>query len=133
MDTSDITCATVTVEAGIAEVTLAATGKANRMGPEYWAQMPTLFARLDAEDAVRVVLLKGAGEHFSFGLDLASMPPLRPSATRIADSPSGIRRPERSARRRYRNDGRDALCGAPDSRVDCPADCWLGGRRRHAG
>lgn len=73
MDTSDLTCATITVEAGIAEVTLAATGKANRMGPEYWAQMPTLFSRLDAEDAVRVVLLKGAGAHFSFGLDLASM------------------------------------------------------------
>ena len=73
MDTTDLTCATVTVEAGIAEVTLAATGKANRMGPDYWAQMPTLFARLDADDAVRVVLLRGAGEHFSFGLDLASM------------------------------------------------------------
>lgn len=73
MDTSDLTCATIAVEAGIAEVTLAATGKANRMGPEYWAQMPTLFSRLDAEDAVRVVLLTGAGAHFSFGLDLASM------------------------------------------------------------
>lgn len=73
MDTTDITCATVTLEAGIAEVTLSATGKANRMGPDYWTQLPTLFARLDAEEAVRVVLLKGAGEHFSFGLDLASM------------------------------------------------------------
>lgn len=44
MDTSDITCATITIEGGIAEVTLAATGKANRMGPEYWAQMPTILA-----------------------------------------------------------------------------------------
>jgi enoyl-CoA hydratase len=73
MNTSDLTCASVTVADGIADVVLAATGKANRMGPDYWAQMPTLFSRLDDDEAVRVVLLRGAGEHFSFGLDLASM------------------------------------------------------------
>ncbi|MBE2248233.1 MAG: crotonase/enoyl-CoA hydratase family protein [Myxococcus sp.] len=73
METNDLTCATVSLDAGVAHVTLAATGKANRMGPDYWAQMPTLFARLDADEAVRVVLLDGAGAHFSFGLDLASM------------------------------------------------------------
>lgn len=73
MNTSDLTCATVTVEAGVAEVTLAATGKANRMGPDYWAQLPTLFARLDDEASVRAIVLRGAGEHFSFGLDLAAM------------------------------------------------------------
>jgi len=73
MDTTDLTCASVDVASGIAEVTLTATGKGNRMGPDYWAQMPTLFGRLDADEAVRVVLLKGAGAHFSFGLDLAAM------------------------------------------------------------
>lgn len=73
MNTADLTCASVTVADGIADVVLAATGKANRMGPDYWAQMPTLFARLDEDESVRVVLLRGAGEHFSFGLDLASM------------------------------------------------------------
>ncbi|MBL8923662.1 MAG: crotonase/enoyl-CoA hydratase family protein [Myxococcaceae bacterium] len=73
MNTSDLTCATVTVEAAVAEVTLTATGKANRMGPDYWAQLPTLFARLDEEAAVRAIVLRGAGEHFSFGLDLAAM------------------------------------------------------------
>lgn len=73
MNTSDLTCASVTVSDGIADVVLTATGKANRMGPDYWAQMPTLFARLDEDESVRVVLLRGAGEHFSFGLDLASM------------------------------------------------------------
>lgn len=73
MDTSDLTFASVTIADGIADVVLTATGKANRMGPDYWAQMPVLFARLDEEESVRVVLLRGAGEHFSFGLDLAAM------------------------------------------------------------
>ena len=73
MNTSDLTFASVTVADGIADVVLTATGKANRMGPDYWAQMPVLFARLEAEELVRVVLLRGAGEHFSFGLDLAAM------------------------------------------------------------
>jgi enoyl-CoA hydratase len=73
LNTADLTCAVVTVDSGIAEVRLTSTGKANRMGPEYWAQMPTLFERLDADDSVRVVVLTGTGEHFSFGLDLASM------------------------------------------------------------
>jgi len=73
MNTSDLTCASVTISDGLADVVLAATGKANRMGPDYWAQMPALFARLDEDEAVRVVLLRGAGEHFTFGLDLAAM------------------------------------------------------------
>lgn len=74
MNVDDLTCATVELlEGGVAEVTLAATGKANRMGPAYWAEMPTLFSRLDASGDVRVVVLRGAGAHFSFGLDLSSM------------------------------------------------------------
>ena len=32
----DFTCATLTIEAGVADVVLTATGKANRMGPDYW-------------------------------------------------------------------------------------------------
>lgn len=73
MDTSDLSFATVTVSSGIADVVLAATGKANRMGPDYWAQMPALFSRLDEDAEVRVVIVRGAGEHFSFGLDLSAM------------------------------------------------------------
>jgi enoyl-CoA hydratase len=69
----DFTCAAVSVESHVATVTLAATGKANRMGPEYWAQIPALFTRLDMDDDVRSVVLRGAGQHFTFGLDLAGM------------------------------------------------------------
>lgn len=67
--------ATTTVTDHIAEVTLRAQGKASRMGPAFWAEMPALFAALDAADDVRVIVLRGEGESFSHGLDLAAMGP----------------------------------------------------------
>lgn len=73
MDTTDLTFATVSVDQHVAHVVLKATGKGSRMGPDYWQQMPVLFGRLDANEAVRAVVLSGEGDHFSFGLDLASM------------------------------------------------------------
>jgi enoyl-CoA hydratase len=85
MDSSDLTFATVSVTQAIAHVVLKATGKGNRMGPDYWRQMPVLFSRLDADEAVRAVVVSGEGEHFSFGLDLSAMsgelaPMLQPEA-----------------------------------------------------
>jgi enoyl-CoA hydratase len=73
MDSSDLTFATVSVTQAVAHVVLKATGKGNRMGPDYWRQMPVLFSRLDADDTVRAVVVSGEGEHFSFGLDLSAM------------------------------------------------------------
>lgn len=70
---SELTCASVAVENHVAVVTLAATGKANRMGPDFWRQMPALFEGLDADAAVRAVVLRGAQDHFSYGIDLAGM------------------------------------------------------------
>ncbi len=66
-------CAAVTVSNGVAEVALAATGKGNRMGPDYWDQLPRVFEQLDGDEAVRVVLVHTPAEHFSYGLDLAAM------------------------------------------------------------
>jgi enoyl-CoA hydratase len=66
-------CATVSVADGVAEVTLTPTGKGSRMGPAYWAEMPGLFQALDADDAVRVVVLRGGADNFSYGLDLIAM------------------------------------------------------------
>jgi len=63
----------VTVEDHVATVVLRAAGKASRMGPAFWAEMPEAFAWLDAAPEVRAVVLRGEGEHFSFGLDLATM------------------------------------------------------------
>ncbi|MBK8258914.1 MAG: crotonase/enoyl-CoA hydratase family protein [Polyangiaceae bacterium] len=57
----------------VATVTLTGPGKGNRMGPDFWREMPVAFERLGADDNVRVVVLRGKGEHFSVGLDLAGM------------------------------------------------------------
>jgi enoyl-CoA hydratase len=63
----------VETQSHVATVTLRATGKAHRMGPDFWREMPELFASLDADDAVRCVVLRGEGENFTFGLDLMAM------------------------------------------------------------
>ena len=63
----------VSVDDHVATVVLRAAGKANRMGPAFWAEMPEAFAWLDATPEVRAVVVRGEGEHFSYGLDLATM------------------------------------------------------------
>jgi enoyl-CoA hydratase len=63
----------VSLEDHVATVVLRAAGKANRMGPAFWSEMPDAFAWLDAEPDVRAVVLRGEGEHFTYGLDLATM------------------------------------------------------------
>ncbi|NLV80031.1 MAG: crotonase/enoyl-CoA hydratase family protein [Rhodococcus sp.] len=57
----------------VAQVTLIGPGKGNAMGPDFWTELPQIFAELDADPDVRAVVLAGAGKHFSFGLDLQSM------------------------------------------------------------
>ncbi len=63
----------VAVDEQVATVTLRARGKASRMGPDFWRQMPDLFAWLDGDEGVRAVIVRGEGEHFTFGLDLSTM------------------------------------------------------------
>jgi enoyl-CoA hydratase len=64
---------TIEIDAGIATVTLTGPGKGNRMGPDFWREMPLVFERIDRDPDVRCVVLRGKGEHFSVGLDLAAM------------------------------------------------------------
>lgn len=71
--TAEFSCAAVSIEEGVAEVVLTASGKGQRMGPDYWEQLPRLFERLAADEAVRAVLLRSGGQHFSYGLDLVAM------------------------------------------------------------
>ncbi len=59
----------------VAEVTLLGPGKGNAMGPDFWRELPVVFTRLDADPAVRAVVLTGSGAHFSYGLDLPAMMP----------------------------------------------------------
>lgn len=61
---------TVQVSDKIARVEMNRPAKLNAMGEDFWAEAPELFAHLDADPEVRVVVLSGAGEHFSSGIDL---------------------------------------------------------------
>ncbi|QDE70722.1 MULTISPECIES: crotonase/enoyl-CoA hydratase family protein [Myxococcus] len=58
---------------GVAELVLTGPGKGNAMGPDFWREMPEAIRALDADDSVRVVLVRGEGKHFTFGLDLMGM------------------------------------------------------------
>jgi enoyl-CoA hydratase len=64
---------TVDIEGHVAQVTLVGPGKGNAMGPAFWAEMPEVFAKLDADRDVRVIVLTGSGKNFSYGLDLPAM------------------------------------------------------------
>ena len=64
---------TVDIDAHVAQVTLVGPGKGNAMGPAFWAELPEVFASLDADPDVRAIVLTGSGKNFSFGLDLPAM------------------------------------------------------------
>jgi enoyl-CoA hydratase len=64
---------TVDVKDNVAQVTLVGPGKGNAMGPAFWAEMPEVFAKLDADRDVRAIVLTGSGKNFSYGLDLMAM------------------------------------------------------------
>ncbi len=57
----------------VSEVVLTGPGKGNAMGPDFWREAPLAFAELDARAETRVVLLRGAGKNFCYGLDLMAM------------------------------------------------------------
>ncbi|MGO2540869.1 MAG: crotonase/enoyl-CoA hydratase family protein, partial [Specibacter sp.] len=55
---------------GVAVVHLIGPGRGNMMGLAFWAELPQVFAALDADPEVRAVVLAGSGKHFSTGLDV---------------------------------------------------------------
>jgi enoyl-CoA hydratase len=55
------------------EVVLIGPGKGNAMGPDFWREVPLVFRALDADEATRAVVVRGAGGQFSYGLDLVAM------------------------------------------------------------
>jgi enoyl-CoA hydratase len=69
---SDVVALDVTTENGVAQVTLLGPGKGNAMGPDFWRELPIVFADLDSDEAVRAVVVTGSGANFSYGLDLSA-------------------------------------------------------------
>ncbi|MGE4404616.1 crotonase/enoyl-CoA hydratase family protein [Pseudomonas sp.] len=54
----------------IARVVINRPEKINAMNADFWSEIIDIFDWIDATDAVRVVVLSGAGQHFSSGIDL---------------------------------------------------------------
>lgn len=59
---------------GIATLTLNRPDRGNALNPELLAALPDAWARVDADDNVRVAIITGAGErHFCTGADVAAL------------------------------------------------------------
>ena len=61
----------LSLEQQVAVVCLNRPDKANSMNTAMWAELQQCFEWLDAEPAVRAVILAGNGKHFCSGIDLA--------------------------------------------------------------
>lgn len=56
-------------------LTLEPPVKGNAMGPEFWEELPVAMDEITAMPDVRAVVIRGSGDHFSYGLDLQRMLP----------------------------------------------------------
>lgn len=54
----------------VALVELNRPAKLNAMNKEFWQELPQIFTWIEEQPSVRAVILSGAGEHFSTGIDL---------------------------------------------------------------
>lgn len=73
---TDLLSMQVTTNGPVAEVTLLGPAPGNAMGPDFFRELPEVFAALDADHEVRAIVLTGSGGQFSYGLDLTGMAPL---------------------------------------------------------
>ncbi|KRF15306.1 enoyl-CoA hydratase [Nocardioides sp. Soil797] len=107
---SDLVALAVAVEDRVARVTLLGPSKGNAMGPDFFRELPLVFAALDEDPEVRAIVINGSGGNFSYGLDLIGMSDL--FAALLADRGSA------SARLAFLDDLR-RLQGAISSVAQC--------------
>jgi enoyl-CoA hydratase len=67
---SDYKAFSVELADKIAHVVINRPEKINAMNADFWTEIIEIFRWIDATDEVRVVMLSGAGKHFSSGIDL---------------------------------------------------------------
>lgn len=69
------------VEGPVAQVLIDNAGRRNAFDLAMWQALPPLFAALEAEDAVRVIVIRGAGSlPFASGADISEFSTVRASA-----------------------------------------------------
>lgn len=93
---------------GVAELVLLGPGRGNAMGPDFWRELPQAVAALEADASLRAVLVRGSGEHFSYGLDLPGM--AQELSSLLNDGAAG--RPAIIAQARRMQSGFDALAAS---------------------
>jgi len=64
-------------DTGLCVVTLNRPSKRNCVSLSMWADLEKIFRALDADPSVRIVILTGAGGHFSSGADISEFETLR--------------------------------------------------------
>lgn len=68
---TDWSCFSVEVEAGVAHLTLKRPEALNTMTKAFWAELPAIVRALDAAGGVRCIVISSTGRHFSAGMDLS--------------------------------------------------------------
>lgn len=72
---------TVAVDGSVGTITLARPGKRNAVTFDMWVSLGEACRALAADPQVRVVVLRGAGEHFCAGADISELLAPRPVGT----------------------------------------------------
>jgi len=62
-------------DGAVAHLILTGPGKGNAMGPATWTEIPAALDELEADPAIRALVVRGHAEHFSFGLDVRATAP----------------------------------------------------------
>ena len=60
----------IKIESAVAEIKLNRPEKLNALDEELWFSLGDCFRELDENESVRVCILRGAGNHFTSGIDL---------------------------------------------------------------
>jgi enoyl-CoA hydratase len=68
----------LTVKDGVADLRMNRPARANSLNQEMWSELREAAKALDAEPAVRIVVLSGNGKHFCAGIDLQMLAEVRP-------------------------------------------------------
>ena len=115
---------TVTRDGAVATVGVAGPGGKPVMDEAFFDELGATFAELDADEDVRAIVVTGAGQHFSFGLDLASAG--RSFAALRAENNAGPRKEFLASIRRWQA-AFDVLAGTRTPTVAAVTGWCIGG------
>ena len=78
-----LTCFDVSIENGIAHISMNRPDQLNSMIRIFWKELPDLIKEIDKNSDARVIVLSGQGKHFSAGMDLATFVPPKKSELEV--------------------------------------------------